>query len=352
MLRERWFFEPALALATMVAIHATDIQPGLIRGIRDLGLSLLSWLLPVLAVIVALFLASLLVVSVAPLWATHFAGKLLLTTCAVLIVLINCAYQDGSTERTAPWIKRAAIRLAAGCLLPLAGLALWALTLRVRQYGWTPDRVFAAALILTAACYAIGYLAAMLRRGNALRLLETTNATSAYIILATILALFSPLADPARIMVANQIARLRAGTVSIDKFDFLALRLDGARWGDDALRAMANAPDAAEATRARQALVMTQRWQANVPTLPGAADIAQKIALLPDDRKLPDALPDPAFWIAEFSNGLACLRPGGEKCAAVMVRVGPGPAESLKTPSPAFAAPTPPARRQCWCRIS
>ena len=92
MLRERWFFEPALALATMVAIHATDIQPGLIRGIRDLGLSLLSWLLPVLAVIVALFLASLLVVSVAPLWATHFAGKLLLTTCAVLIVLINCAY--------------------------------------------------------------------------------------------------------------------------------------------------------------------------------------------------------------------------------------------------------------------
>ena len=69
ILRERWFFLPALALATMLAIHATDVQPGLIRGIRDLGLTLLSWLLPVLAVIAAVFLAA------CWLWGLHRFGQ-------------------------------------------------------------------------------------------------------------------------------------------------------------------------------------------------------------------------------------------------------------------------------------
>ncbi|HEV3018588.1 MAG TPA: hypothetical protein VGY49_06185 [Burkholderiaceae bacterium] len=59
--------------------------------------------------------------------------------------------------------------------------------------------------------------------------------------------LFSPIADPARLMVADQMARLRSGAVGPDKFDFGALKFDGARWGAPALAQLAQTQEGLEA---------------------------------------------------------------------------------------------------------
>lgn len=58
----------------------------------------------------------------------------------------------------------------------------------------------------------------------------------------------TPLADPARLSVADQIGRLQAGRVSQDKFDFFFLQRGSGRYGKDALarlKAGASGPDAA-----------------------------------------------------------------------------------------------------------
>ena len=45
-----------------------------------------------------------------------------------------------------------------------------------------------------------------------------------------IVAFFTPIADPARLAVADQVRRLESGRVAPAQFDFTSLRFDGARY--------------------------------------------------------------------------------------------------------------------------
>src|SRR5580698_6079343 len=241
LIEQRWFEYPVTTLALAVAIHVTDVQPSLIRGARLLALTLLAWLLPVLAIVVFGFLGSLPFISLDPLWRTHFATSLLLVAAGLLVFLINSFYQDGDNREAATafgaidGIKRVAARAGAIELILLVALAAWGLWLRVGQYGWSVERILAAAIILVEGCYAIGYAGALVLSPGTLKRIEITNFITAYVFLAISLALFSSLADPARLMVAGQMARLKSGAVRPEKFDFAALKFDGARWGHEAL---------------------------------------------------------------------------------------------------------------------
>ena len=58
-------------------------------------------------------------------------------------------------------------------------------------------------------------------------------------LLFLLLAIFSPVLDPARISVNSQLARLESGQVPAREFDFEYLRFSGQRFGNAALREMA-----------------------------------------------------------------------------------------------------------------
>src|SRR5690606_214172 len=101
-------------------------------------------------------------------------------------------------------------------------IAFWGLALRIGQHGLTPDRIIAVACALIGAAYAAGYgwaaLGPFWRKGAAwMQPLERTNIWTAVLEIAVILALFSPLADPARLSVADQMARLERGAVTPDQ---------------------------------------------------------------------------------------------------------------------------------------
>jgi hypothetical protein len=266
----------------------------------------------VLVVIVAGFLCVLPFVSARVLWATHFATSLLLTAVAVLIVLINAAYQDGAAERTRLAVLRLAGSVGALEILPLTGLAVWALSLRVGQYGWTVERVLAASVALNAGIYAIGYAVAVIRRGAWLHAIEATNAVGAYVALVVILALFTPVADPARLMVASQVARLQSGAAAPDAFDFVSLKFDGARWGRDALLALSNGSGNDTARRsagfAKAALAAKFQYGEDLPNgkpKASGAEILGRFVVLPAGHAVPAAFADPAFWRG-FGYGTAC----------------------------------------------
>src|SRR5450830_987091 len=221
---------PVLAFAFSCAMHVTDVRPAIVRGIRGLLLVLLSWLAPVVAVLVAGFVLSMPFTGLAPLWATRHATAALLGACAVLVIMINAAFQNGEMLPALAAPVRWSARLAAVLLTPLVLIAAWAQLLRVRDYGWTDERIVAAATTLVAACYAFGYLAAAVQDG-ALRRIAAVNIATAFVVVGVILALFSPLLDPARLSVHSQLTRLAAGKVAADQFDYGYLRVKGERFG-------------------------------------------------------------------------------------------------------------------------
>jgi len=198
LLKKSWFSVPVSVFAFASALHLTDVRPGIVRGIRTLLLVLLSWLLPLATLIVFGFMASLPWTGLTPLWATRHATAVLLGAAAVLVVLINTAFQNGEVASQLARVLRWSGRLAALLLAPIVLIGIYSLGLRVGDYGWTSDRVFAAACLLVAACYAGGYAWAALSRGPWLGRVASTNVVTAFLILIVLLSLFSPIADPAR----------------------------------------------------------------------------------------------------------------------------------------------------------
>ncbi|MCE3289181.1 MAG: hypothetical protein K0R83_1193 [Caulobacter sp.] len=192
VIESRWFAIPATVLAFASAVHLTDVRVGLIQGVRTVGLTLLGWLLPLLAGLGLAFLLTLPFTGLQPLWNTGRAAAILIGAGASLILLTNAAYQDGGREKPLAVALRWAMRLASLLLLPLTALAALALWLRVGQYGLTVDRIIALAAVLIGVCYAVGYAIAALSPGPVMRRLEPTNVATSIVGLVVLLALLSP----------------------------------------------------------------------------------------------------------------------------------------------------------------
>jgi hypothetical protein len=340
LIRKPWFAIPVTTFAFAFAMQLTDVRPAIVRGIRGLALTLLSWLLPVAVLLVAGFLASLPFTGLAPLWATRHAASVLLLAGALFVGLINAAWQDGSEAAAPARPVRAGARVAAVLLLPIVVLAVYALALRVADYGWTVERVQAAACMLVASCYALGYAWTASRRGWLL-MLDRVNTATAFVIVAVIVIVFSPVADPARIAVHSQLARLAGGQVGAQHFDFVFLRFDGARFGRaalDRLDAQAGGPDGA-LVRQRIAAVrkMETRWNKELAS--GEADLAANLHVHPAGTVLPASLLRTDFSTqAEHYRLPDCLYLGHRACDAVLVDVnGDGKPEVIVLPDKGWA---------------
>ncbi|HXU99034.1 MAG TPA: DUF4153 domain-containing protein [Caulobacteraceae bacterium] len=279
-----WFYFPATTFAFAAGLHLADVRVGLTRGVRTIGLFLLSWLLPLMSLIAVGFLAALPITGLAPLWASKMATAVLLWSLAALIILANATYRDGEGERVAPafrWI----VRVTAIALVPLAVVAAVGLWLRVHQHGLTPERIVAGACVLVALVYAVGYAAAAVLPGRWMRRLETTNVAAAFLILGLIVALFSPIADPRPIAVADQVSRLTRGVVAPGDFDFVFLRYRAGRAGLAALETLATqrggpnavviAQDAARALESKNAYEAALTGTARFEPFPRGASLPE-----------------------------------------------------------------------------
>jgi hypothetical protein len=151
-------------------------------------------------------------------------------------------------------MRIAALVLALG-ILPLTLFAAVSLGTRIAQYGFTPERLWGLIAIAVACAYGLAYLVdvirgrtkgwrAMLRRAN----FNLAVATSAF---ALILAL--PILDFGAVSAANQVSRLRAGAVSVEDFDYDALKWDFGDAGKRVLAVLAKDKDAKIARLAKEA---------------------------------------------------------------------------------------------------
>lgn len=344
-IQKPWFFIPATTIALPYAIHVTDVRVGIIRGMRTLSCTLLAWLLPLMALIAICFVAALPFTGLEPLWSTRRASSILLIAAASLIFLINAAYQDGTRAgdgnsdgaQPLPRLLRWALAAASMILVPIVLLAAYGISLRVRQYGWTPDRVVATACALVAGFYAIGYAMTGVRSNVSLSWLETTNVVTAFAIPAILLALLTPIADPARISVADQIGRLKAGAIAAEKFDYLFLRFNAGRFGTDALHALAEQKELpVVAEKSTAALQKKNRYELARTIAPVTAEErAHNIRVIqPSGQTLPPAFLAFDWNKAERSFVLPPCLTAHTTCDAVLADLnGDGIAEIILLPS-------------------
>lgn len=306
LFREDAFIYMATGCMVGFGILVARTQQRPIQVLQLIVFSVFRGLLPVVSFIAVLFLAMLPITGLDPLWETGHATLLMLVLVELMIVATNATFLDG--RRPSPYPPVLGYLVQAGLLsLPIfAGLTLYALWLRVDQYGWTPDRVCAMLLATLMAVHALGYAyAAVPRRAGWLGPLPIINVSLSLVALGLVLLVNSPVLDPLRLSVQSQVDRLKAGVVKPEGFDFEFLRREAGRPGMEALRSLRSDPlikkDAAARAHLERALDPHPE-EVRVDNTPRTVEFAQQHI-----KALAGVKADDVWWSAIATRKLPSL---------------------------------------------
>ncbi|WOX04024.1 DUF4153 domain-containing protein [Microbulbifer pacificus] len=238
-----WFFYPVTWLVAGCGAILFRSQQSFVLTLKRLLRTMLVALLPLLAVLTIVFLATLPFTGLQPIWDTGHGSALLLWLVALLLFFTNGVIQDDFPFARYPkWINR--LLLLALLVAPFYTVfALYGLWLRIAQYGWTPERLWGFVVALTLALLATSYSLSILRRGEHwAEWLRRINTGPALWVLAVCLITQSPLVNFWRISADSQLARLQDGRTELADFDFFFLRQKLGRPGREALQTLENLP--------------------------------------------------------------------------------------------------------------
>jgi hypothetical protein len=311
-----------LGLAVIYELRQT-ISPYLI-------LRLLRLLVPVVLVVVAVFLAAVPFRGLSELFGEFSAAGTLMGAAIAAITLISTALDKDDAAAVSTTGIRLATRGLALMLPLLTGLAVWAVVLRVRQYGWTPDRVLAISVALFLLTYGAGYCGSILFGHGWAGRIRRVNVAMALAVIGACALWLTPVVDAYRISTNSQVARFISGRGTLDQLDMWAMQYEWGKAGVagvDRLEATADAADNADLlariTAVRTANNAYQFEQAvRSRRAPGNADtLARLMAVRPAGASLTaETFDELAFyrmtqWLDGCHRPLADGRPG-----CVMVR--------------------------------
>jgi hypothetical protein len=211
LFEEPIFIYPVTALIFGCAMHLIGSITQLTSVVLEQLLNVLKWLATLASVILALFTAALLL----NLPTLVFSGQKaigatwLLWLLAVMVLLLNAAYRDGSVPRPYPnWISQG-LRAVVPLTVIIALTALYALTVRSRDYGLTVQRVWAFVVAGAALLYAVGYSIAAVRKGAWLAGMGRVNVAAAIALIIIVSAAMTPLLSPHRLAANSQFRRVQ-----------------------------------------------------------------------------------------------------------------------------------------------
>lgn len=235
---ERWFFYPVLTLLSGVGISLFRAQFRIIDTVIKL-VHLMLWILLIpLSFIALIFIAGLLMTGLEPLWES--GGSFLILWMQILIILFaNVSFQLHDDLKPYPpalqWLVMAAL-----LSMPVySAISLWGLTLRIEQYGWTVDRLWAIAIWSLCALFVLSYAFAVLRKRTAwFELAARQNLALGLIVALTLLLTQSPLLDFRKLSVQSQLNRLVDADDPTNVLDLSYFRYQLARPGYLALQSL------------------------------------------------------------------------------------------------------------------
>ena len=285
-------------------------------------LQVMRLLVPFVLVVLAVFLLALPFRGLNGLFGDLSAAGILLTMAAGAVALISAAADEADDTAPLPgFMLRASQGLALISVVP-AALGAWAIWTRVVQYGWTPERLFAAWAAVFILCYTTAYAVSVLRGAWRARVRQA-NIYLALGLIASAALWLTPLLNPQRISAQSHIDRFTKSGFQPNYLDSYAL----SRWGEAGKTALADLADLA--TRPGQDQLAAVLLQSK--TLSGAPDAAAlRISLakiMPLQPQSPAAIAArdrvfaaaEAYQLKEWQDGCNATLPGGQPGCAMVV---------------------------------
>ncbi len=255
---EEVFTDPAFVSMSLTTVFGYTVALGrewdkLTSTLRGVLLTVLKALMPLLAVIALLFLVTLPFTGLQPLWDTRHASATLLSMIALTILFFNGAYQEGTGEPPYPVWVRYLVEAAVAVVPVYAAITLYALYLRVNQYGLTFERFYGVLFALGGMLWGIGYAVAVFRRrGKWLESVPVVNMRMIWVVVVLAVLTHTPLLDPLRWSARNQFHRLTSGIVDAYDFDYGYLRFQLGHVGYETLERLESLSDHPQAATIRE----------------------------------------------------------------------------------------------------
>ena len=298
LFQEPVFIYPVTSVCFGVALHLIGSVDRLTSVVLEQVLSVLKWLAVVAGLILGLFTVALVLKlpSLVTEGARAIGAAWLLWLVAVMVLLVNAAYRDGSVERPYPRLIAVALRFVMPLLVIVALTACYSLYLRVDEYGLTVSRVWAFIVAATALAYSVGYAVAAVRGKAWLDGVSRVNVAVSLGLIAIIALALTPVLSPYRLAANSQYKlALRLPEVKDTRGGpFHYLRFEAGRYGLSRLQALAQLEEGDRAADIREAaesaLARTERWGL-APALNVERSIEQ-LAIYPQGRQLEPALRD------------------------------------------------------------
>jgi hypothetical protein len=300
LFEEPIFIYPVTSLTFGCALHLIGSIERLTSVVLEQILNVLKWLGLLAGVILAFFTIALVFKLPGLLFTGHKAigAAWLLWLTAVVVLLLNAAYRDGSVEQPYPkWIALF-LRVVVPFTVIISLTALYALTMRSRHYGLTVERVWAFVVAGAALLYAVGYSLSAFRGGAWLAGMARVNVIAAVALIAVISAALTPLLSPYRLAANSQFRMVLADGLEVADGRRTALhylRFDAGQYGRTKLEELAQLHSGANAAdirrRAEEMLAQTSRWAQSRAVADIPAMLA-KLRIFPAGRVLDRDLTD------------------------------------------------------------
>jgi hypothetical protein len=262
LIDDGWFGWTWSGAAFGAALGVLRNELGIIGTLRRVVMTVLSLLAVPLAAGLALFLVAMVVSGPQVLWeATRSATPVLLACAAGAWVLANAILRDEDAAMSGNRVLGFAALVLVLSILPLTVFAAVSMGTRVSQHGLSPERLWGLVAI-AAVAYGVAWLIAVARGWKAGQWRERArraNLHLAVLICAVALFLALPILDFGAISARQQIARLQSGAVSVEDFDYEALRWDFGAAGKRALAQLERSPNPTIAKLAGEARRRTMR---------------------------------------------------------------------------------------------
>lgn len=339
LLDTEWFWRALMGLAFGLGLALLREHSRIVSLLQNVAMLVLGVLAPVLAIGLGLFLLALPFTGLQPLWdATKSTTPILLGCTLGALLLVNAVIGNGADDGPRNRVLRWAAMVLAVVIFPLAGIAAIATGLRIGQYGFTPERLWALTFVILASVVAVAYLVSVIRgRGAWAEKVRPANLNLAILTCGVALLLATPILSFNAISTRDQVARLESGKVTPDKFDWRALAFDFGEPGRAALERLKGSANAAIRAKANAAASAEFRHDA-----PDGEQATREAALDNTLRILPAGTALPTELRKAIAGTWQCR---GEKCTLVFLTSGREAVllvDSEFSPKP-MATPTPSA---------
>ena len=287
LFQEPWFIMPFLGAIAGLSIAMMRAQQSVLGALRFILLLFSRIAMPIMA----LFSLTLLIVfaanGVQPIFDRPYPSAWILALSFAGMLVFNGVYQNGEGAPPPAWLRLSTI-IALISFPIYAGIAAYAFWLRIDAYGLTPPRVIGLAMTGLALLYSVVCIAGVVTelnwRGKKwMPLVAPLNTLMAFIWVAVLVSLATPIANPWAISAKSQTTLLLQQKISAEDFNFGYLRFRLGAYGEKALTKLETASDHPEAALIREG-VLRARNASNIWEYENGIDGAS-IEAIPDGER-------------------------------------------------------------------